>query len=516
MELDALLESTDLAPMLAAVRRACGPLEAGQPDEDPRYRERFVDIKQEIDKLQGADLGRVVQAGLSFLAEEAKDLRIAGYLALALVARFGAGGLMTAALLYRSLLEGDVQGLHPRKPGQRASSVAWLNSPRMDALLGAAEPDLRPDQWQALEASLAAIAQLCAEHIRGDADAPAGWPAAHRWVEENRPADTQTQSATDSPIERATPPRSSAAPAPALPATDGALSQEQLLAHGRVLHDALLEQGLLIQAAGLARSVRWGALKEPPHEGGTTRIPPPREGAWTELDCVERDSGALEAYLLGARLMFEPGFQWSMDLQRRLAELAARMPDELLRNFIEGEAALFVQRLPAVSMLHFADGSPFAGEGARDWLAGLGAHRDRDAMQSDSGEGFDELLAGARAEPDLGRAFALLDAVPAATARQRCRLDLLRAELCLDAKRAQVAYGLLMELKRRVEGMQVMEWDPEVGTRLYVTLRRAAIALKKTSNGNGVAHGGLHPGAVVEECERLIAGLNPTRALHLV
>ncbi|OOG23473.1 hypothetical protein B1C78_11100 [Thioalkalivibrio denitrificans] len=512
MEPEALFESTDLAPMLAAVRGACAPLATGQPDEDPRYRDSFVDIKQEIDKLQGADLGRVVQASLAFLADEAKDLRIAGYLALALVARFGASGLMTAALVYRSVLAQDADSLHPRKPVQRAAAVAWLNSARMDALLGAAAPDLRPEQWQSLDESLEAIARLCAEHIQSDADEPAGWSAATRWLEEHRPADpTPGAGSAASPASVPVP------DAPILgPPPKGDLSQEQFLAHGRVLHDALLDQGLLLQAAALARAVRWGALNEPPHENGVTRIAPPREGAWTEIDGAARDGDAREAYVVAARLMFEPGFQWSLDLQQRLAELAAGIPDAALKDYIEGEAALFARRLPAVLTLHFADGGPFAGESARAWLAGFDAQRGRGQAHTDAGDSFAQRLSEARAEPDLGRAFALLDAVPAATARERCRIDLLRAELCLGAKRAHVAYGLLMELKRRVEGMQVMEWDPEVGTQLYESLRRAAIALRKTSNGNGVAQGGMHPGAVVEECERLIAGLNPTRALELV
>jgi type VI secretion system protein VasJ len=502
--------------MEASVRSACASLQEAGPDEDPRYRDAFVDIKQEIDKLQGADLGCVVQEGLSFLAHEAKDLRVAGYLALALVARFGAPGLMTASLILRALVEDHWEQLHPRKPTQRRSALSWLNGARMHGLMDAQIPELNEAQWQALQENLEALEALLAERMgESGGDDPVGWALARRWLEDKRPAQASTAN-TDPASESAA--GTVAVPVAGLPelCADESLPQEQLHEHVRILHETLLTQGQRLQALGLALAARWGALQEPPSEGGVTRIPPPRAAAWNELESLAQ-SDLEEAYRLGARLMFETGFQWSLDLQHRLAGLARELGDKDLHDHICGQTRLLLNRLPGITALHYSDGTAFAGDGARAWVEGLSGTQGGGRVTETRHQAFDELARQAREEKDLSRAFALLEAMPATTARQRCRMDLLRAELCLGAKRPHVAYGVLMELKRRVEGMQVMDWDPEVSTQLYESLRRAAIALKSSQgNGKGSTHPGTQPGMVVEECERLIAGLNPARALQLV
>lgn len=515
MELEDLLQSTDLAPMGEAIAGACAPLSGAAPEEDPRYLDGFVEIKQEIDKLHGADLSAVVKDALAFLAQTAKDLRIAGYLSLALVARFGAPGLMSAAIIYRALVEREWDQLHPRKPSQRSAAVAWLNGPRMKALLDGQRAELQASQWAALAENLEALQVLLAERLpAASADVPAGWLLASRWLEDMRPQASEAPDAAQSQAAN----QSGAAKAVVLPQAevDDALPQEQLHDHVRVLHEALLTQGQRLQAYGMAVAARWGGLKEPPSEAGVTRIPPPRSAAWNEIDALEQADVA-EAYGAASRLIFEAGFQWSLDLQQRLAGLASALGDEALQAQIRGQTQLLLERIPGIAALHYADGSPFAGEAARTWIQGLQSQSLAVTAADSPQEDFEQLARMAREEKDLTRAFALLDASPAVSARQRCRIDLLRAELCLGAKRAHVAYGLLMELKRRVEGMQVMDWDPEVSTQLYESLRRAAIALK-TSQGNGKTGqaSGLHPGLVVEECERLIAGLNPARALQLV
>jgi len=63
MTIEEQFESTDLAPLAGAIQAACASLEGDVPSEDPRYEGRFVDIKQEIDKLQDGDLVLVDAGG---------------------------------------------------------------------------------------------------------------------------------------------------------------------------------------------------------------------------------------------------------------------------------------------------------------------------------------------------------------------------------------------------------------------------------------------------------------------
>lgn len=509
MTFDKWFESTDLAALSEAIHAACGPLAVEAPEEDPRYGAGFVDIKQEIDKLRDGDLERVVNDSLAFLHREAKDLRIGGYLSMALVARHGALGLLAAVIVYRHLLEVPDEGLFPKRPAQRRSAIAWLNSPRMEVLLDAVEPDLSAPLWQELYEHLENVDRLCRERFPSEEDSPAPtWTAALAWAEKHRrreePDGAPEPQGAEPPPKRDEPGRAAAPEA-------HSLSREERLARMRVLHDAVLDDGFFIQAAAIARAARWGTLEEPPAADRVTRIPPPRENAWQELRVAERKSDKTDAYRVGARLMFEPGFQWSVDLQQWLAGIAAAISAPDLQAFIEGEMVLLAQRVPGIVSLQFADGRPFASDAARAWLAGLGQGTTRTSDESEvrAEDDFGAQLAAVRQEPDLDRAFRLLEAVPARTTAQRCRVDLLRAERCLEASRPRIAYALLLDLKRRVEATTAAEWDPEVGVRVYEALRRAGMSLKP---GRGDR---TQVGQMIEECERSIAGLSPARALQL-
>jgi len=99
------------------------PLADGAEREDPRYGDAFVVIKQEIDKLSGNDFDLIINEARSLLAEEGKDLRVAGYLLLALTYVQGIDGFRDGLWIYQGLLQNCADQLFPRKSSARLAAI---------------------------------------------------------------------------------------------------------------------------------------------------------------------------------------------------------------------------------------------------------------------------------------------------------------------------------------------------------------------------------------------------------
>ncbi len=447
------------------------PLAEGPAGEDPRHGDRFVQVQAEVSRLAGTDFEIMAEGCRAILREEAKDLRIAGYLALAATAREGIRGLAATLELSAALIERFGSDLHPRRPAARKSALLFLASDRITALIARAPDAGDSSAREELAAAIEVLRERVTETL-GIGDFRLSDLSA--WLRRHI-AEAPSQSPIKRPDNAAI-----ASPAAASLALEKPADDSELHAGTRRLLAYLRENERWAEHVALSRAYRWAALAAPPAQGGTTRVTPPRSAGLAALDaaCAEQrwDDG-----LAGAeRAFLESGGQFSFRIQRLGAHCARQGEHAALAERIESEVLLLCRRLPALDTLCYSDDTPFAEEVDRSWLDRLAATRDD--SRSETAQSAEDQLAKAReALTDDGLATALreLEAKAADGGRDFAHARVLQARLCLEAERADIARpvleGVLERLRR--EGHDL--WDRKL------TIQALQLLLQATNRDTG-------------------------------
>lgn len=139
--LNALLSAcqTEQEPLLAATRERVAqwdnwlqPLSVSSPaGEDPAYDDDFQQIREEINKLSGANTELICRHAEKILTTTAKDIRVATWYCWAKLHREGDQGLAEGLELLGGLLERFGTQLHPQRDRSRKVALEWLAGSRM-------------------------------------------------------------------------------------------------------------------------------------------------------------------------------------------------------------------------------------------------------------------------------------------------------------------------------------------------------------------------------------------------
>ncbi len=464
------------------VLELASPLPDGAERDDPRYGDAFVVIKQEIDKLSGNDYDLIVSEAKTLLAEEGKDLRVAGYLLLALSYVHGIDGFRDGLWIYQGLLENCADQLFPRKPSARLAALRWLNNPKLAAYVEEQAERAGFETLEQIREAIAAINSAASALLEGEGDEIPRFTLLDDWledqIEKQRPAPATEQETTqpDAPAEKKEPVGPVSAPAPTLPDPSGTeLTEAERLKIGQTLCRHYSEAGDWMQAVALARALRWSGLKLPPNENGRTRLPAPRMAGVNAIRNALSGDNAEEALRMSEAMLFEPSGQFLLDLAWLSHEAATKKGDAGLAKQIARQTGILLERLQGVMDLQFEDGTPFASAESRPWLeqclpggesggAGLQARLDEE-LNSLIDQARD--VANARGLPEALNLFAGYGAY---TERQRFLMRMAMAGLCLEHGKVDIAWPVIDELWRTAEERHLAWWD----TDLVVTLARYA------------------------------------------
>lgn len=167
--LNALLSAcqTEQEPLLAATRERVAqwdswlqPLSGPSPlGEDPGYDDDFQQMREEVNKLSGADTELICRLAEKLLTTTAKDIRVATYYCWAKLHREGEQGLAEGLELLAGLLERFGTQLHPQRDRSRKAALEWLAGSRMTDSLSLYPEVVRIDAMRTTGALLL-IAQL--------------------------------------------------------------------------------------------------------------------------------------------------------------------------------------------------------------------------------------------------------------------------------------------------------------------------------------------------------------------
>lgn len=470
------------------------PFGDGAERDDPRYGDAFVLIKQEIDKRSGNDYNEVIRLAKQVLAEEGKDLRVAGYLLLALSYVEGAAGLRDGLWIYEGLLCNCADELFPAKPGARHAALRWLNNAKLRAYVTEQGNDADHETLQQIAASIKQINAAIADLADGTDETPPRFTLLDDWLAERlkqtapkaplvAPADGAAEPAPAASRE-ARKPAAPSAPVAAMPDAGAELTEAERLRHGQNLCRIFLDAGDTVRAVSLARALRWSTLRLPPHENGRTRLPAPRAAGLTAIRNALAGNDPKAALSQSEAMLFEPSGQFLLDLAWLSHEAAVALGDDALAEALVGQTGLLLSRLDGVLDLQFEDGTPFASAEARPWLeqcvpSGEGGGP---GLQGRLDEELNALIDTARdtaRKQGLPEALNLFAGYGAYTERQRFLMRMAMAGLCLEQGRVEIAWPVIEELWDTAEARHLAWWDVD----LVITLARYARSALRTLQG---------------------------------
>ncbi|MCJ8207139.1 type VI secretion system protein TssA [Pseudomonas sp. RGM2987] len=435
--------------------------------EDPGYDDDFQRMREEVDKLSGADIERVIALAEKLLTHTCKDLRVATYYLWARLHKDGEAGLADGLSLLAALVAHFAETVLPVRANSRKMAVQWLAGNKLLDTLS-----LFPEVVKAeAERTVAALAWL--------------EQGLDTWPQEQRPSLEPLYAALSARLAQsggvdALVPQNAAGQASqgqggAAPVT-AIKSGRDLLDNGRALAGYLRDQPQgWLAAHRLMKSLRWDTVHQAPPQdaNGNTRLVPPRADYRAQLKrlYLQQDWPGLLDHV--ERIYAEGVNHFWLDLQWYLYQALSKQPapQDRWAAITLHDLGMFLERLPGLEALCWSDGSPFADETTREWIARhLSDHRPQQWLPTLAPTtGDTDLLAlesEALAQADregVEQALAWLATRPGVqTARQGWLLRLLMARVAEQFGKSDLSIHLLAELDATVQRQDLSAWEPEL------------------------------------------------------
>lgn len=234
-------------------------------------------------------------------------------------------------------------------------------------------------------------------------------------------------------------------------------------------------------AIGLNRFGARGALLSLPQaQGQTTLIAPPPMAEMQSFQTV-CDAGNPQgvAGFCEGRLATYP-FWLDLDRQSAMAYGAMGPAAATMRSAVIDEVLALVKRLPGIEKLTFSDGTPFADEATKAWIATCQAER----LGGGATDKFSEAKKQANENVGSGDSDAAIAGLQDFLSNTRSGRDQFRArvalaELALGLKKDLDMQPLIDPLLDECERLNLMYWEPELALLAWNLKLRAARAVAK-------------------------------------
>lgn len=444
-------------------------LSASPAGEDPGCSDGFQQMREEVNKLSGADAERVVHLAQTLLTHTCKDLRVATYYLWGRLHQDGEAGMADGLNLLAALLEHYSGDVLPARPNSRRMALEWLAGAKvLDTL--SRHPQVVREEAQRTVAALVWLEQGLE-----------AWPPALRPNLGGLYAALKTRLVQSGGVD-ALVPQNGASQAPIRqshgPSAAPVKSGRELLDSGRALASYLREQPQgWLSAHRLMKSLRWDTVHQaPPQDGnGQTRLAPPRGEYRAQLKRLYQQQRWDDVLEQVERIYAEGVNHFWLDLQWHLYQALSKLahPHDLWADIVKRDLGMFLERLPGLEALRWNDGTPFADETTSGWIAQHVSGNQKQAWlpapstacapadteilalesealaQADS-EGVEHALAWLAARPDVR------------AGRQRWLLRLLMARVAEQYGRAELAMHLLGDLETLAQRQGLADWEPEL------------------------------------------------------
>lgn len=341
---------------------------------DLRYEDDYLDIKRCIESIDPKDYTGLKDKCHKLLLEKSKDLRVTGFLIVALAFENGLIGVLIGLDLYCKLITTFGQDLFPNKKRARHAAVTWLNLPKLTTWLNETELSLKT--LDELDAKIERFDQTVSIFLD---EQKCYLPLLKLWGKEKRQSilsatqapplskDMLPQNHDNAPQEDIAP-SSNNHPTPPKPLdeaidldTEAPKLQIQLLQTWQNRHEWLL-------SCQIARAWNWQNIDEIKALSGKTTLPPPRKEAITSLKQLAQSNNPEILFETCENLFIEPEFKFFLDLQRLAFESAKNIGYLAVADAIYSQAQWLIQHAPNLLNAQYNNGLFFADENTIEWL----------------------------------------------------------------------------------------------------------------------------------------------------
>lgn len=445
--------------------------------DDPSYEDDFERMKEEVNKLSGADTELICLLAENLLLNTCKDVRVVTYYIWARLHKEGEHGLADSLGLLAGLLNRYHDTLLPSRATSRKTALEWLAGQRvLDSL--SLYPEVDHNAFSRIIALLATIENET--QTWNDADRPQ-LAGLHQVLEKRLAQSGGSHSVVPQNI-------SSSSSHYGNPSTSSSISQStplETIQSGRDLLDQskMLANYLRNQPNGwlaghrLMKVVRWDTLHQlpPQDQRGCTRLSPPRTDARAQLKRLYLQQSWVELAEQADKLFAEGVNHFWLDVQWYLYQALSKSPAPWngWSDIIKNDLKQFLSRLPDLEKLSWEDGTPFADEVTLNWIKQHVIEENFDAMQqlsnTSSNQSDDEPILALEAEAitqadNEGIEVALKwlqHRSDITTPRQRWLLHLVMARVAEQFAKQDLALNLLRELDKNALSMSLTQWEPD-------------------------------------------------------
>ena len=487
--------------------------------DDPAYDDDFQLMREEINKLSGADLEQICALAQRVLCERAKDIRVVTWYIQARLHRDGERGLADGVLLLTAMLNRYGQQCHPQRANARKAALEWLSSTKvLDTL--SLWPEVDRDDAGLTAGAISLLANAVMD-----------------WTDNERPSFSGLCSALEHRLARSGGidvliPQNSSVQDTERDGGTGHSPQLSVVKSGRDLLDQVkyLSRWLGEQPQGwlashrLMKTVRWDTVDQIPalDSTGRTRLAPPKPEYRAQLKRLYLQKNWVELVEQASQMYCEGVNHFWLDLQWYLWQglSHAGSPWETWSDSVIHDLRLLLKRLPGLEQLAWHDGTPFADEVTTGWISekvneNALVFRD-DPVTVTNGQADDVLLLEAEAMekgdsegPDA--AISWLQTRPGLeTPRHRWLVRLLMARVAEQYGRSELALHLLGELTISASQLTLGDWEPA----LYFEVQARRLKLLRMKAGRSETD----KTRLMPEMDALLAGLiaiDPPRAMVL-
>ena len=488
--------------------------------EDPGYDDDFQRMREEVNKLSGADTELVCQLAEKLLTTVCKDVRVATYYLWARLHRDGESGLAEGLELLSGLVSRYGDQLLPSRKNSRRAAMEWLaGSKVLDSL--SLYPEVDKPKFERILAALTLFEDVITSwedanqpQLGGLYDALESRLAQSGGFDAVVPQNSGGQATSDS--------RSIS---PDMPSLKVIQSGRELLDQAKALAQYLRDQPQgWLSGHRLMTTIRWDTVDQlPPLDAkGCTRLVPPRTDYRAQLKRLYLQQSWSELLENADRMFTEGVNHFWLDIQWYLHQALSKSgaPYDSWAEFIEQDLRLLLLRLPGIETLAYSDGTPFADEVTAGWIArdiqdndgrwqsepnAVSASGDEDVLQLET-----EALAQADSE-GIEAALNWLQIRPGITTpRQRWLIRLLMARVAEQYGKNEMALHLLGELDSTGNSLTLKQWEPAL--LFEVKARRLKLLRMQFQRGD------TDKAKLILEMDTLLAGLvsiDPARAAVL-
>lgn len=483
--------------------------------DDPGYDDDFQQMREEVNKLSGADTDLVCTLAEKLLTTTTKNIRVATYYAWARLHRDGESGLADGLELLAGLMQRFGARLHPQRERSRKAALEWLGSSRMlDSL--SLYPEVTKTEAERIAGALWLTEQAAEERLQLGTLYAA---LENRLLKSGGMDAVVPQNVSEGSH---TPPLTTGS----VPSLTGITSGQELLSQARILAEYLKNQpdGWL-SAHRLIKNLRHDTLHQLPplSADGKTRIEPPKPDQRAQLKRLYLQQSWRELMEEADGLLSRGANHLWLDVQWYLHQALLKSGRDADAAIIQADLKGMLSRLTGLETLAFNDGTPFADEVTLNWIQQqvmdnpTGWRDDTAVSATTKTSGDDDIL---QLEPEAltladsegpDAAMNWLQNRPGITTpRSRWLLRLLMARIAEQTGKNELALHLLGELDTHSAILTLTQWEP--GLLFEVKARRLKLLRMKAGRGEAEKIR-LQP-----EMESLLGGLiaiDPARAAVL-